>query len=1007
MNGSLAIPEGLRRQFVKLEKRLWRFDAIVAACGAVCSLLLSYALIFVSDRLWDTPPFIRLIFTGAGVVAFGFFLYGYGRRWVWGDRSFPALATLVQRRYRRLGDRLLGIVELADEHKRPANFSQTLCRAAIDQVANEASKVDFQQAVGTKRPRQYFFGLMAAGFLAALFFVFAPDAGWNALMRWLKPTVNLERYTFVNLDNLPDHMVVAHGEPFDLAVGLSAHSLLHPSQVTAQFEKQEATSAPVKSGVALLHLAGQTQSIMLTLSAGDVSRRMRIDPEFRPELKQLTAHIDLPSYLQYPPMDQKVEGGQIVYLKGSSVVFKGQASRPLKQAGVEVAGKQTPLRIDGDTFSTAPALPQGIAQWTFSWKDMFGLDAVAPMKVRLQQREDEPPQVDCRGMAGTIAILETEVVHVDLVADDDYGILDVGVRWQTSTSKTDKPSLPEDHKITEGTPESKTVKAQYDFSPQLLHIPAGTAVAFCATATDRLPGRVASLSSVHQIYVLSNEDHAKLIQEQLEKINAELEEITRQQESLLDAAKTTRQQDPAKLSDSDTAKKLDDQQNEQKDTANQLQNLANETAETLKEAANNPDISPATLQPWAKNAETMNALAQNSMPSAAQSLSAAQTTPNDRAPKLDQAINQEQDILNQMREMQKEAEKAMEKLMTENLAQRLRKIASSEKSIADNFQKLLPDIIGAKPEQLGDEPKQAVAGMGKLEETSHKDSNKLQSEISRMFERTQLERYGDVAKEMDKSATDDSLAKLTDIIQANVSVQAIQSSTQWSKQFNLWADRLDPKDDSKAESGEGEGQGSEEDMKALMALLHIRERQDEIRERTGALENQKANDKDYNADAQDTSKQQLDVQTQVQQLQADPTFPVPAEDLGPIAKVMGEAKTLLDKPDTGDPTVADQTDAINMLDRIIMEMAQKSGKSMSSLMAMMGMKPGKASGKGYFGGGDTDRQNEPIAGTRTGNASDQRHILQASGNASAPLPSEFRDAIESYQRAVEQETPGP
>ena len=406
MNGSLAIPEGLRKQFDKLEKRLWRFDAIVAACGAVCSLLLSYALIFISDRLWDTPPFFRVIFTGAGVVAFGFFLYGYGRRWVWGDRSFPALATLVQRRYRRLGDRLLGIVELADEHRRPANFSPALCKAAIDQVANEASKVDFQQAVGTKRPRRYFFGLMAAGLLAAIFWILAPQAGWNALMRWLKPATDMERYTFVSLDNLPDHLVVAHGEPFDLAVGLSAHSLLHPSEVTAQFEKQDPTSAPVKSGVALLHLAGQTESIMLTLSAGDVSRQIRIDPEYRPELKLLAAHIDLPAYLKYPAYDQKIEGGQLIYLKGSNIAFKGQATRPLKEAALTVADKQTQLQIEGDTFSTAPAQVQAIGQWTFTWKDSFGLDAVAPMKIRLQEKADEPPQVDCRGLAGTIAILE-------------------------------------------------------------------------------------------------------------------------------------------------------------------------------------------------------------------------------------------------------------------------------------------------------------------------------------------------------------------------------------------------------------------------------------------------------------------------------------------------------------------------------------------------------------------------------------------------------------------------
>ncbi|HWB58904.1 MAG TPA: hypothetical protein VG733_05400 [Chthoniobacteraceae bacterium] len=1002
MNGTIAIPEGLRHQFEKLEKRLWRFDTIVAICGAVCSLLLSYALIFVSDRLWDTPPFVRLIFTGAGVAMFGVFIYGYCRRWVWGDRSFPTLATLVQRRYRRLGDRLLGIVELADDHKRPAMFSEALVKAAIDQVATEASKVDFQQAVGTKRPRQYMTGLVIAAVLPVLFFIVAPQAFRNALLRWLQPTGNVQRYTFVNFDDLPSPYVVPHGEPFDLQVGVNATSLLHPTQLVAQFDGQDATSAPVKNHVALLHLAGQTDPIKLTLKAGDISHSMQIQPEFRPEIKQLTAHVVMPAYLQYPPADQKVEGGQLIYLKGSTIVFNGQATRGLKEANLEVAKKLTPLSINNDTFSTAPVVPEGIAQWIFSWKDRYDLEAVAPMKVRLQEKQDEPPRVDCRGMPGTVAILETEVVHVDVVADDDFGIQDVGVRWQTAIAKSDKLSDPVEHKIAQGDPQSKTVKAEYDFSPQLLHIPEGTSVSFCATATDRFPGRPASMSSVHQIYILSTAEQANLIQQKLDMIAARFEDLTRQQESLVDASNAVKAMDPSKMSDQDTTKKLDDQANEQKDTADQLKDLAKDLADTLQQAGKNPDIQPQTMEKWAKAAEQMNSLGQNAMPQASQSLANAEQNPNQRQQPVNQANQQQQDILNQMRQMQQDMEKAMQKLMTQNLALRLRHIAASEKNIADNFQKMLPDIIGAKTDQLPDQPKNAIGDMSKLEDNSHKDSNKLEGEIARMFERTQVEKYGDVSNEMDKAQTDDALGKLTQVISDNVSVQAIQSANQWSKQFTSWADQLDKQDDQQQQQGE-QGQQGQPDMKALMALLKIREQEDELRDRTGALENQKAADQNYNQDAKDTSDKQDDVRSQLQALQDDPDFPVPPEKLGPATKAMRDAKGKLDKPDTGDPTVADETDAINILDAVIMEQAQKSGQSMASLMAMMGMKPGQKPGKGFFGGGDTNRQNEVIPGSRVGDASDPRHITQTTGNAGAPLPAEFRDAIENYQHAVEQQ----
>ena len=47
----------------------------------------------------------------------------WGRHWVWHRRDMGELATLVQQKYRRLGDRLLGIVELAGEREHLSNFS--------------------------------------------------------------------------------------------------------------------------------------------------------------------------------------------------------------------------------------------------------------------------------------------------------------------------------------------------------------------------------------------------------------------------------------------------------------------------------------------------------------------------------------------------------------------------------------------------------------------------------------------------------------------------------------------------------------------------------------------------------------------------------------------------------------------------------------------------------------------------------------------------------------------
>ena len=137
------LPDELRRQFAVVERRLLCVETAMAVCLAAAGLFGSYLVLFFSDRLWDSPGWLRLGLLSAGIgITVGSVIW-WTARWVFHKRDTRALAKLVQRRYRRLGDRLLGIVELADEKKRPAIFSPSLYRAAIGQVAGEALKLDF------------------------------------------------------------------------------------------------------------------------------------------------------------------------------------------------------------------------------------------------------------------------------------------------------------------------------------------------------------------------------------------------------------------------------------------------------------------------------------------------------------------------------------------------------------------------------------------------------------------------------------------------------------------------------------------------------------------------------------------------------------------------------------------------------------------------------------------------------------------------------------------------
>src|SRR3982750_2467914 len=108
---AISLPEDLRGQFESLERRLFRVETGVLIAGSVAGLAGSYLLVFASDRVWDSPKWLRSAAFVGGAVTIGWFASGWIKRWVIKRRTRKDLAAIVQRRFQRLGDRLLGIVE--------------------------------------------------------------------------------------------------------------------------------------------------------------------------------------------------------------------------------------------------------------------------------------------------------------------------------------------------------------------------------------------------------------------------------------------------------------------------------------------------------------------------------------------------------------------------------------------------------------------------------------------------------------------------------------------------------------------------------------------------------------------------------------------------------------------------------------------------------------------------------------------------------------------------------
>ena len=222
----LRLPDSLQAQLHEYRRRVWTIKMVEAVAAAAFGILVAYLLLFCLDRVWDTPGWLRVGLFVAAAVACANIPWAL-HRWVWRHRRLEQLARLLARKHPRVGDQLLGIIELVRNDFEQAR-SPALCEAAIREVAHDARRRDFRDAVPNPRHRLWIW-LVAVPMVTALsLFALFPAAAANAWQRFLLPWKNAPRYTFTMLEPLSRTIVVPHGEPFSVALQLTSNTVWHP-----------------------------------------------------------------------------------------------------------------------------------------------------------------------------------------------------------------------------------------------------------------------------------------------------------------------------------------------------------------------------------------------------------------------------------------------------------------------------------------------------------------------------------------------------------------------------------------------------------------------------------------------------------------------------------------------------------------------------------------------------------------------------------------------------------
>ncbi len=1020
------LPDSLRTQFAALERALWRKETTIAVSAAVAALLVSLLLLFISDRLWDTPRLLRLILTLGGLGLGGWLVQRWWSLWYWRRRDLRAFSKIVQKHHRRLGDRLLGIVELAEQKELPEGMSPALCRAAIRQVTEDAAKMDFSEAVDFQPARKLVVGLGIVASVIVVLALLAPMALGNALKRWLMPASEAPRYTFVEWQEVPAEIVVPHGETFHFEAQVAYQSFWRPQQAVATIGLHEA-KAPVESDIVKFDLPPQTAPTELKLRVGDAVTVLRVRPEHRPALRQLTARMELPAYLQQPPLVESAMSGKLRVLSDAKVVLTGNASRNLKQAWLQLdRQKPMPLEVKNGQFQSASLSLAEVQRATFGWADELGLTNRAPWMLGIETTTDSAPLVELADLAMDVAILEDEVLRVSTTARDDFGVRELSLAWQLieGANVTNSPGTQILKRQTTNTT-TKQFTETFVFSPSVLNIPADTTAEVRALAADFYPNRVPSETARFRVHVIGHVKHAEMVRQQFEQMFAKLEEVTRKEESLASATRDLKQQPDEKLKTEAAAMKAEELAKQQEQVARQLQDIARSGTDTLREALRNPTFNEETLRDWAKTLQSMQQLSKKEMKDASQALQQAQQQKQatERQRELAKAQTSEEEATRALEKMQQNVNQGLDRLQAQTLAQRLRQISKDEQKITEHLQTIVPETVGLLVAELPSRYLNTMNDLATSQAKARKDAQTVQDEMGRFFERTQKEVYGEVSKEMKDIETVPKLDKLRQTMLANISLQSLQQLGGWTKQFNDWADKLEPKADPSSDGG-GSGQGGgktpqDNYIKLLMSFLRMRESQYNLMDRTRLLEQRKDVDAQYAQNAKKLAEAQFLSRRQIIDTQFENEIPELDKPLEDTFQTMRDTETVLNKPrtdalaqETEFKVVENLSDMINILNEQQKKQNQSSGQSQSEmemafLMQMaaqqqaqqMGMMPGSNPGMNR-NGGDTDRPNQAATGDDHGNRDNARTTGRTTGTTQ-PVPVEFREAMESYFKAIE------
>ncbi|MCR9198061.1 MAG: hypothetical protein NXI04_05430 [Planctomycetaceae bacterium] len=624
----IHLPETTRTRLVEFQAQVRKIKLAEGVLAGLFGLAVSYIAVFVIDRFVDTSAVMRAAILIGGCVGFGLFFPLKCHRWIWGTRKMEQVATLLKHRFPAMGDQLLGVVHLARKDA-DLGTSETLARAAIAHVDEAVRDRSFKDAVPNPGHKRW---AVIAGVplgLAALAFVIVPAAGSNALLRWLMPWSDVERFTFAQVEELPEQIVAPHGEEFEFATTLKDGTQWSPGSGAVFYNDQSPVSAQLTGGEYKFAVPPQTETGMLNIRIGDIREALPVRVEHRPELSGIKALVDLPEYLQYShKVETDVRSGSVSILKGATAELVADVSRELASATLE--GEVTP--IEGSTIRPKAMLVKDTSTMTLDWEDNLGLAAKDGFTLKIKAVEDEQPLVTFQQIDPEQVVLTTDVINFDVQADDDFGLKQIGLEWRGIPDPLRNPNPDNGDKLVSGgAPETTNFSGKTTFCADNDNVKAQS-LEIRAFAVDYKPDAKRSYSPTYILHVLTPDEHAIWMTAQLRRWASLADDVYEEEMRLHDANREIRRMSAEEINSPKVRRRIEQQAAAERANGQRLGAVTDRGEQLIKQALRNKEMMVGHLETWADALEALKKIGDQRMPSVADMLGAAAKAPGKAKP---------------------------------------------------------------------------------------------------------------------------------------------------------------------------------------------------------------------------------------------------------------------------------------------------------------------------------------------------------------------------------------